>query len=104
MKNNGNWNGAIKKILAAINVESPGQFNFAGRSFPVQGANNLHAAHAAHNTNGVMQPLVMNLSAQLYEHAYSRPFRSPLPEPEALDFSPDAELIEAVSAANATRE
>jgi hypothetical protein len=104
MNNNGNWNGAIKKILAAINVESPDQFNFAGRSFPIQSANNVHPAHAAHNTNGPMHPLVLNLSAQLYEYAYSRPFRSPLPEPEAFDFSPDAELIEAVSAANATRE
>lgn len=104
MKTNGNWNGAIKNVLSAITVESPDQFTFAGRSFPVHGVHAGHAAHHSHNSNSQMQPLVMNLAAQLYEHAYSRPFRSPLAEAEALDFSPDAELIEALSVANATRE
>jgi hypothetical protein len=104
MKTNGNWNGAIKNLLAAINVASPEQFSIGGRTFPVHGMNPGHAAHAGHNHQSQAHPLVLNLGAQLYEHAYSRPFRNPLPEAETLDFSPDAELIEGLSVANATRE
>src|SRR5882762_2179503 len=101
---NGNQNQAIKNVLAAISVESPYQFNFAGRSFPVHGVNHQHVHHGASPAHAQVHPLVMTLSAQLYEFAYSRPFRDKLPEPQARDFSPDAELIEALSAANATRE
>lgn len=103
MNTNGDWNQSIKEILSAISIESPDQFNFAGRSVNVQAANHQHAAHASTNSNPT-HPLVMNLSAQLYEFAYSRPFGGRLPEPEAPDLSKDSELIEAMSAANSTRE
>ena len=104
MRKNGDQNAAIKKVLAAITIASPEEFTFAGRSFPVQAANHHHAHQ--HNGSGHVStdPLVSTLSAQLYEFAYSRPFRDPLPEPEWRDFSPDEILLEALSAANTTRE
>jgi hypothetical protein len=102
MNVNGDGNRAIEEVLSAITVASPHEFVFGGRSIPVHGAHHSHAAHAA--PNGHSQAFVMTLSAQLYEFAYSRPFRSQLPEPAARDFTADIDLLEALSAANTTRE
>jgi hypothetical protein len=100
MKTNGDWNGELKDLLSTISVDSPQHFNFAGRSFPVRIENHSHSPHA----NNQPHPLVQTLSNQLYEFAYSRPFRGQLPEPVTRDFSTDSELVEALSAANVTRE
>jgi len=102
MNTNGDWNRAISYILSAITVESPDCFHFAGRSFNVLPAGHQHSAQASSSPN--LHPLVVNLSAQLYEFAYSRPFRGQLPEPEVPDLTADSELIDAMSAANSTRE
>jgi hypothetical protein len=103
MNTNGDWNQSIKDILSAITVESGDHFHFAGRAFPVQPAGHQHSVHAAPNSDPP-HPLVVNLAAQLYEFAYSRPFRGQLPEAEVLDLSVDSELMEAMSEANSTRE
>lgn len=97
METNGHRTRSIKNILSAIRIDSPDQFSFAGRTFAVQDSGHRHGAQGTH-------PLVNNLSAQLYEFAYSRPFRGQLPERAASDFSPDSQLIEEMSAANATHE
>src|SRR5205807_2591739 len=101
MNTNGDWNRAISDIFSAITIESPDYFHFAGRSFAVQPPGHQHAEHAPPNSN---PSLVVNLSAQLYEYAYSRPFRGRLSEPQVLDLSIDSDLIEAMSTANSTRE
>lgn len=107
MNTNGGWNQSIKDILSAITIESPDHFYFAGRSVPVQPsvqpAGHQHAAHSTSNSSPA-HPLVVNLAAQLYEFAYSRPFRGQSQQPEAFGLSADSELIEAMSEANSTRE
>lgn len=103
MNTNGDWNQSIKNILSAITVESADHFHFAGRSFPVQPVSHQYSAHPTPNSDPT-HPFVANLSAQLYEFAYSRPFLGRLPEPEVLDLSVDSELVEAMSAANSTHE
>jgi len=103
MNTNGDWGVTIRNLLAAITIDSPQQFSFAGRDFTVQAIHN-HMAHGAMSSGVATHPLVTNLSALLYEFAYSRPFRGHLPEPEARSFIIDSELVEAMSAANATRE
>jgi hypothetical protein len=102
MKTKRDGNGAIKNVLSAIQVKSPHEFTFAGRTFTVQGANHQPAAPATPNAQ--LQAFVKTLAAYLYEFAYSRPFRAPLPEPETRDYSADHPLMEALSAANMTRE
>jgi hypothetical protein len=102
MSANGDGNRAIEEVLSAITVSSPREFTFGGRSIPVHGAHHSHAGHVASNAEA--QAFVMTLSAQLYEFAYSRPFRGQLPEPVTRDFSADMDLLEALSAANTTRE
>jgi hypothetical protein len=97
-KQNGDWNGALRNILSAIRIDSPNQFTFGGRIVPVMG-NHQHGAQTVH-------PLLTILSGQLYEYAYSRPFRGNLPETNGSGgfFAMDSELVEAMSQANATRE
>lgn len=120
MNLNGRGGREIKEVLSAINVASPHELVFAGRSFPVHAAASQHAGHqhAGHQHNHQhaghqhqhaapdpqQQAFVATLSALLYEFAYSRPFRAPLPEPEPLDLSIDFGLLEALSMANTTRE
>ena len=95
-KQNGDWNDSLRSILSAIRIDSPDQFTFGGRIVPVMG-HHQHGAHAAH-------PLLTSLSGQLYEYAYSRPFRGNLPETNGFSLVADSELVEAMSQANATRE
>lgn len=108
MKTNGNSsNKAISEVLAAIAVGSAHEFTFAGRNFHVHGGNHNHShapAPAGQATDAESQAFVKTLSTYLYEFAYSRPFRNEVPESRALDLSPDPELLEALSAANATRD
>lgn len=103
----------VRKVLSAINVASPHELVFAGRSFPIHAAAHQHAGHqhnhqhAGHQHAAAdphQQAFVATLSMLLYEFAYSRPFRAPLPEPEAHDLSIDFGLLEALSMANTTRE
>jgi hypothetical protein len=102
MKTKQAGNSAVKNVLSAIKIKSPQEFTFAGRNFSVNGAHHQHAAPVASDAQS--QAFVQTLSTYLYEFAYSRPFRAQLPEPETLDFSPDLELVEKLSAANKTRE
>jgi hypothetical protein len=95
MSHNGDWKKPVKAILSAIKIDSPNQFKFGDRIFPV-----AVQAHGQANGDGA---LVNNLAAQLYEYAYSRTFTGKLAEKSA-DFSADAQLIEQMSRANATRE
>jgi hypothetical protein len=119
---NGEGSRAIKKVLSAIKVASPGEFDFAGRGFQVRGGGHQHAghqhghqhaghqhehghAHAAHvEPDPQSQAFVATLSAYLYEYAYSRPFVSPLPEAVGHDLTIDVGLLEALSMANTTRD
>lgn len=102
MKAHVDQNRTIKEVLSAITVESPQEFTLAGRKFQVHGTNHNGSAHNV--SADPSRDFVKVLSAYLYEFAYSRPFRRQLPAPEALDLSTDLGLIEAMSAANATRE
>src|SRR5690242_17638437 len=117
MNLNGGGNGAIGEVLSAINVASPHELVFAERSFPLHGAGHDHAGHQHNHQHGVhqhaghqhaapdphRQAFVATLTALLYEFAYSRPFRAPLPESEPRDLSIDFGLLEALSMANTTR-
>jgi HopA1 effector protein family len=102
MNRNGTQHEAIKKVLSTISIDSPEQFSLGGRAFPVH----TMGAHLHHHTNGhrAAEPIVATLTTYLYEFAYSRTFRNPLPEAEARDLSPDVNLVEAMSAANATSD
>lgn len=102
MNRNGAQQEAIKRVLSSISIDSAQQFSLAGRAFPVHAA----GSHLHHHGNGhrATEPMVTTLSTYLYEFAYSRTFRNPLPEPEARDLSPDMNLVEEMSAANATVE
>src|SRR2546423_15510264 len=117
MSLNGEGSRAIKDVLSAIKVASPQEFVFAGRSFAVHGAGHQHVGHqhAGHQHVGHQhavhgapdaqsQAFAATLSAYLYEFAYSRPFRDPLPESEGRELSIDFGLLEALSMANTTRE
>ena len=101
MKVHADQNRSIKEVLSAIAVHSPHEFTLAGRKFSVPPVNQ-NGAH-----NGSADPshnFVTTLSTYLYEFAYSRPLRRELPARESLDLTPDLDLIEAMSAANTTRE
>lgn len=126
MNLNGGGSRATREVLSAIQVVSPGELVFAGRNFQIHGAAHQHTVHqqAGHQHNHQhdhqhnhqhaghqhaaqadpeRQAFVSTLSTLLYEFAYSRPFRAPLPEPER-DLSIDFGLLEALSMANTTRE
>jgi hypothetical protein len=100
MTGNGDWRESIEQIMSAIRVDSPERFNFAGMDVSVQGFSHQEAHGAG---SGSAHPLVRDLSSYLYQFAYSRPFRggpiSVEPPP-----APDFDLVEAMSAANSTRE
>jgi hypothetical protein len=92
----------MNEVLAAIKVDSPESFTFAGRSIPVQNGHR-HGSTPHNGGNVETQVFVATLSAQLYEFAYSRTF-SKLREPETYDFSTHPGLLDELSAANTTRE
>jgi len=102
MKVHVDQNRAIREVLSAITVESPQEFTFAGRKAHLPGVNQTGAAH--NGSGGPSRAFVTSLAAHIYEFAYSRPLRRELPAPEVPDLSSDLSLIEAMSAANATRE
>ena len=80
IEQNGDWKGSLKNILSAIRIDSQHQFSFGGRIVPVV------AAHH-HQGNQGTTPMLGSLSGQLYEFAYSRPFREHLPEPNGSGFA-----------------
>ena len=101
MNGTGGWNDSIEQIMSAIRIDSPDRFNFAGMEVTVQG--NEHQQSGGSSTSST-HPLVKHLSSYLYEYAYSRPFRgAPIPVDPPLP-APDFDLVEAMSAANSTRE
>ena len=95
MKAHVDQNRAIKDVLSAITVHSPHEFTLAGKQFQVPATN--------HNGDQSL-PFVTALSAYVYEFAYSRPLPRQLPEHHSPVLVPDMNLIEAMSAANSTRE
>jgi hypothetical protein len=97
IEQNGDWSGALNNILSAIRIDSPNQFTFGGRIFPVMPANHYPGAQT-------VSPMLAMISAHLYEFAYSRPFRGNVAETNGSGLALDSGLVEAMSAANATRE
>jgi hypothetical protein len=102
MKVHSDQNRAIKEVLAAITVDSPQEFTLAGRKFHVPQVNQTVGSN--NGSSDPSRPFVNALSAYLYEFAYSRSLRRQLPAPEVMDLSADLGLIDAMSAANSTRE
>jgi len=99
MNGTGCWE-SVEQIMSAIRIDSPERFNFAGLDVTVHGIEQQHSHGPASSST---HPLVNNLSSYLYEYAYSRPFRgAPTVEPPVQ--APDFDVVEAMSAANSTRE
>jgi hypothetical protein len=111
MNNMGGWSESIEQIISAIRIDSPERFNFAGLDVTVQGTEHQHGHHQqGHHQQGhaaassPTHPLVNNLSGYLYEYAYSRPFRGTAISAGAPIPPPGFDMVEAMSAANSTRE
>lgn len=110
---NGNgWQESLAQVLAAIRIDTPHELTFAGRKFtvPPPAVAAYPGANAGANGNGAngeaKAPLIDLLTGILYRHVYSRPFRPPLSQdvPEQEDYTLDAALSGALSAANASRD
>lgn len=71
---------------------------------PHAGQQHSHSVQQHEAPDPQAQAFTGTLAAYLYEYAYSRPFKSPLPEATPLDLTVDAGLLEALSMANTTRE
>jgi HopA1 effector protein family len=91
-------NQQLAAVLTSITVESPEHFTIGGQPVAVRASSSNSSAP------GPTQAFLRTLAARLYELAYSRPFRSSVTEAGPVDYSPNAELIDRLSGANATKE
>jgi hypothetical protein len=101
------WNQSLDQIFAAIHIDSPHELTFAGRKFTARPPAGPPAMQPAGNGGepSTPSPLVELLTAVLYRHVYSRPFRSPLPDADVRDDpSEDPSLIRSLSVANASQD
>ena|GEM_PF-329681 len=109
------WQDSLDRVFAAIRIDAPHELTFADRKFAVPpAAAPAFGVPGGLGGNGAKDPaakvpLVELLTSLLYRHVYSRPFKPPLPAllpdaPEREDYTPDAGLSEALSAANASRD
>jgi len=101
------WEQTIEQVFRAIRIDSPHELTFAGRAFTAPPAAGPPAAPPAANGGApaAPAPLVELLTALLYRHVYSRPFRPPLPAADTPEnLGEDPQLIRSLSAGNASRD